>query len=377
MRSWLALMILVAGCQRRPVVDDCKIVLGDPANAVAEIGKRYPEDPVKRALVIEGCLAPDGEECDRLARIFHAIPAMMPAATGPAAARSEADDRTVCLDMPAEMRRCMRTSYVLGHQAECQRIVEGIKAAAVAPQKLPRRSEPCNGGRIVGYLAPAGAWLATGPDARCFAARRGGALDTAWLEGELRQFTRRACPPSVELAGAAGVRYQDLIAAMDAAIKVGLVDVGLSAPADSPVSFAAADARRAPPHCPATTLARGSAASPPAPPRPRPDPTRPLARLRDPIPRSPPPPRVNAATPVLILTRAELIVAGAAVATVAELMRGGGVIAPLDQALPHAPADPTIVLQADESSDMAVITRVVETANQAGYTNLLFAVKNK
>jgi biopolymer transport protein ExbD len=88
-------------------------------------------------------------------------------------------------------------------------------------------------------------------------------------------------------------------------------------------------------------------------------------------------PRVDPATPVLVLTRAELSLAGTVVATLAELTRGSGRIAALERALPQPPAAPTIVLQADERTDMAVITRVIETARNAGYTHVLFAVKHR
>ena len=381
-RAALALIAL-AGCQRKPAaVDDCKLVFDDPAHAVVELGKRYPDDAVMRAEVIERCIAPEasGDECDRLARIAAVIPSMMsPAAAGSATARSEADYRTACRGMPPEMRRCMRTSYVLGHPEECQAMLGRMKAAAAELAVAPKQSEPCNGGRVAVYVVPEGLWLATGAEARCFALRRDGELAAAWLEGELKQFSGRTCPPSVELAGAAGVRYQDAIAAMDVAIKVGLLEVGLTSPAELPGGLAAADVRRALAHCPATTLAREAAPLAPlaeaagstnsAP--------RPLVPLTEQTPLPPARPKVDASTPVVIITRDELSFRGGVVGRVAEIRRGAGPIAALASALAPSPSDPRIVLQADESTDMVVITRVIDTAQKAGYHDVLFAVKNK
>ena len=75
--------------------------------------------------------------------------------------------------------------------------------------------------------------------------------------------------------------------------------------------------------------------------------------------------------------RVQAVGPGVRVVGVAETARGTGTIDALDRALPHEPSDPTLILQADRATDMAVISRVVETVRAAGYTNVLFAVKKK
>lgn len=362
----VAIAAVVAGCSARG--DDCKIVLGDPAHAVAEMARRYPDDPVKRAAVIERCVAPDGDDCERLDRIIRAIPDMatgMPRFDTPAAARSPISVRDVCLGMPIEMRRCMLPSYLLGHDAECQAIRAQIAQVAADLHVTPRPGRPdrCDPSDVALYVTTGGVWLGTGPDARCFEPRQHGALGIDWLEAELRPLAAIHCPPAVQLAAAPGVRYRDIIAAMDAAVKVGLVNIDVSDAQTLPVSFAAADPQRAAKHCPATTVKRADA---------KPSPGRSWR---------PPDKAALADAPVLIVTPGEVSLGGKPgirpVGTLAEIARGVGVIDKLREALPPNPQDPTIVLQADQDTDAAVIARLVETANAAGYSNMLFAVKNK
>jgi biopolymer transport protein ExbD len=228
----------------------------------------------------------------------------------------------------------------------------------------------CASGAIALYVTTEGVWLGTGAESRCFDRRRGGALGTVWLREELQAFGKMACRPSVELASAAGVTYQDLIAVMDVAITVGLADVGLSTPKELVVSFANADPRNAAHHCAVTTVARpdtGDAAD-----------ARGARSARDVVP---PATQLDKTAlqqaPVVIITLDEISLAGVRVVGVAETARGTGTIDALDRALPHKPADPTLILQADRATDMAVISRVVETVRAAGYTNVLFAVKKK
>jgi hypothetical protein len=45
--------------------------------------------------------------------------------------------------------------------------------------------------------------------------------------------------------------------------------------------------------------------------------------------------------------------------------------------LPASPKDPTLIIQADASTPSATINRVITAAGNQGYTNVLFAVKNK
>ena len=51
--------------------------------------------------------------------------------------------------------------------------------------------------------------------------------------------------------------------------------------------------------------------------------------------------------------------------------------ASITAALPAAPKDPTLIIQADRSLTFAPIRAAIDAAAKVGYTNVLFAVKNK
>jgi hypothetical protein len=73
----IAVVLVVAACSKgKP--DDCAVVRDTPAQAMAELSKRYPNNPVKVAQTIETCVAPSGDECERIAKIVMAIPALAP-----------------------------------------------------------------------------------------------------------------------------------------------------------------------------------------------------------------------------------------------------------------------------------------------------------
>src|SRR5450432_2072447 len=81
-----------------------------------------------------------------------------------------------------------------------------------------------------------------------------GARDAAALDAELKTLRGApggSCTTSIEIAGATGTSYQDVITAMDHAIKVGFVDTGVLDPAALSVSFddSAARQKHAPAHC--------------------------------------------------------------------------------------------------------------------------------
>jgi biopolymer transport protein ExbD len=353
-------VIIVAACQSAKP-DDCKVVLADPPHAMAEITRRHPHDPVKVAETIERCLAPRGNPCERIATVAKAIPGMMPGAALPSG--SGVDYLAVCRGMPPAMQHCMLPSYLLGHQAECKQILDQIAHAIdIKPSTKP---STCEAGTIVVYLDDDGVWLATGtgPAARCFAARdKDDEFDGAWLEAELRPFVS-GCAPDVELSSAPDVAYADAIRAMDIAVKVGLVDIGLSEPDQAAVSFAGADHAHAAAHCPQTTIRHhddvASAAPPPSTPS---TPASGTDGLKD--------------APVVIITRDAVRLGDKPVGTIAELTIGSGSIAALAKLLPPHPANPILILQADQATDMNVILRVIDTAKAAGFPNVLFAVKN-
>jgi biopolymer transport protein ExbD len=204
-------------------------------------------------------------------------------------------------------------------------------------------------------IVPRGLWLGTGPNQRCFAARESGELDSYWLETELAQAKLAACALSLEIAGTRGVVYQDLIHAMDIAQKVGIPDPGLSQPGELAVSFAGADPGTAKRRCkpPVTKAAAQPVRNEPA--------------RREHL----------AGALVVIVTSQELTVAGRRVASVADVLAGSGVVKPLAAALPANPDHLPAVLQADAVTDMAVINRIVQTAQHAGYNDVLFVVKSR
>src|SRR5688572_2404486 len=101
----LVVVALVAACSKgKP--DDCAIVRDKPAEAMVEITKRYPGNPVKVAEVLEKCVAPSGDECERLAKIIAAIPTMSPEIQAP-----KGDVMQMCRMAPPEFRRCLFSSY--------------------------------------------------------------------------------------------------------------------------------------------------------------------------------------------------------------------------------------------------------------------------
>jgi biopolymer transport protein ExbD len=331
----------------------CDVVRRDPQHAVTSVGAKVPGDPVRIARTIEDCIAPSGDECERVARLVAAIPSMMPK---PSAIPIDGDYRQMCRDEPPEMRRCLLPSYVLGHVDECQRIQEKIAASTiVATPKSTRWADCENRGAIALEVMPGGIWLGINDTTRCFGRRRGTALDKDWLQTELGQLTRYDCRPSVEIAGEASVAYQDLISVMDVATKLGFVEVALVPSAEVVVSFAKLDPAAASPSC-----SRGA------------------PKVRDHVAAAALPRATgrdtSAAAPVIAISKTAIWVAGKDVVSTADAANASGPIAALEQALPHVTSG-TVILQADEATSASVIHHVVKTLQHAGYDGVLFAVQ--
>lgn len=239
-------------------------------------------------------------------------------------------------------------------------------------------------------VVPHGAWLGTSSGVRCFVPRKAGALDGDALEDEAKAIVLglpERCKSSVEIAAVPGVPYQDLITAMDFAIKAGLVDVGMTSPDKLDVRFddSAARERRAPAHCTGQTVT--SSKPPPPPPTSSkpispPPASGPVVDLGS-IELPPPAPKPDLSqAPVIVVTATELSFQGKGVATVTELARGKGEIRALvtvlrAQPTPADPKDKVVIIQADRAIDAGVINRVVVSTRAAGFDNVLFAVKNK
>jgi len=218
-----------------------------------------------------------------------------------------------------------------------------------------------------------GAWIGASDGARCFVARRDGALDAAALDAELKTLRGApggSCTTSIEIAGATGTSYQDVITAMDHAIKVGFVDTGVLDPAALSVSFddSAARQKHAPAHCVGSASAAAVSTS---------------TRLASASPAGAAPTNPDLAkAPVIVITRTSVELAGKDVGTAAKLAAGKGPIDALVKALKAlTPAEGAgagiLILQADASTSMALINRVIESGKAAGFANALFAVKNK
>jgi biopolymer transport protein ExbD len=383
-RALLVGLVLVAGCEKKKGDaaggNDCDIVSKDPAHAVAELSKKYPKDAVKVAKTIEDCVAPSGDMCDRVAAMVKAIPSMMPGTNAP---RSADDYAKTCFASPPEMRKCFLASYALAHDAECKKVMMDIANAAMTPV-TPSRG--CDGGRIAVLVTKEGVWVASGEgkDGRCFKASKGGAIDVNALQTEFEQWIRKDCKPAIELAAENDVKYQDMITVMDVAVQVGLPDVGMATVSELPVSFQGAEpATATTEHCPATTIASGGS-------------TGSTTAGHKTVVSAPDPaaPSNMATAIVVIVTKDEIqlsgggdvgsaaatpaVKAGKKIVTVAAAAKGSGAIAELSKELPKAASpDVPLVVQADMSTSANVISRVIETAKVAGYTNILFAVKNK
>lgn len=121
MRAWAAVIVLslAFACTRTKSdsSNDCEVVRKDPGNAAAALMQQYPGAPVKVAEIIEGCVAPSGSPCERLAKIVAAIPSLMPGGSPAVAAPDNVAE--LCAAMPPEMQRCMLPSYALAHADEC------------------------------------------------------------------------------------------------------------------------------------------------------------------------------------------------------------------------------------------------------------------
>lgn len=353
---------------------------------MAELSSRYPNNPVKVAETIEKCVAPSGEECDRIAKIVTAIPTLAPQLSLP----KPFDYAEVCRHSPPELRRCLLPSYSLGHTLECQTEMKKTLTQLEIKPKNPEHPEgdtypdDCAGFVSI-YITKDGTWLATGRDdkARCFAPRKPaapsatGELDADWLELQLRKLKATDCPPSsAELASAPDVAYRDVIATMDVSIKAGVPDVGLSEPDKLSVPLATANPKGAPSDCPPAVLHLADNA-----PGDHSSPTRDHAMPPD----NQGPPSTNtkdalASAPVLVITKDALSLSAGSTKTelgsIADASKGTGNFVALTKALPPT-KNGLLILQADASTPIAVINRVVSTAKAAGYTNVMFAVKKK
>ena len=358
MNRMVVLMVVAACSKGRP--DDCAIVRDQPATAMAELSKRYPNNPVKVAQTIEKCVAPTGDECERIAKVIAAIPTLAPQLSVPSS-----DAVKTCRTAPPEFRRCMLPSNALARASECSEILtREISSIEIKPSTAPVRD--C--GFVVIYIDLVGTWLATGKDdkSRCFAPRnKAGKLDIEWLDAQLRRAKEHPChPSSAEIAAADDVPYQDVITAMDIAIKTGFMDTGISTPATLAVPLAKASPKGAGSECPVTVI--------PVEPEDKPAATPPSAAAPSTRDRL-------ANAPVLIITTDKITLKvddkSTDVATLADAHATTNLDVMTKTLRPTR--DGLLIMQADQRTPQKVINAVVATAKAAGYDNILFAVKNR
>jgi len=342
---------LVAACGHK-ASDDCAIVRDDAEHAMERIAREYQGDPVKASEVIERCIAPSGDECDRVEKIAKAIPKMIGSA-----ALSGSGYAAACRTAPPELKPCLLPSYLLGHSEECMAALKKpieltIKPGEHAP---PPSVDDC--GVVDVEMTDTGIWLATSKDGRCFAPKKDD-YDWAWLEDELKAVHAKFdCGPSLELAATPGVKYDDVIHAMDISVKVGLLNVGLAQPEELVVQFSGT----APRVCPAPTLIKVPPAELTAAPPPK-------------LPRSGT--DTLAQAPVIIVTKDAIMFDGKLVVTLGQANAGGGVLDELAKAMPVSQRG-VVILQADKDTPSNVVNRIVATTKSRGYDNVLFAVKKK
>ncbi|MEO8846846.1 MAG: biopolymer transporter ExbD [Kofleriaceae bacterium] len=154
------------------------------------------------------------------------------------------------------------------------------------------------------------------------------------------------------LTAADTMKYQDVIAVMDALVKLGLVNISLGKAGDPPTKRTT----RPQPNIDMKWIKSADG-----------KPT--LQGTLDPMSGSP----IAKDTLVLVITKTQVTFKGEVLATPDDDKLGDKITAKL----PADPKDPTLIIQADANTSSRTIARVIEAAGVRGYTNVLFAVKNK
>jgi biopolymer transport protein ExbD len=369
----LAALLLLSACGQKVAAraSDCDVVRQDPASAEQELSRRYPGQPIKVMETIENCVAPNGDECERFAKITQAIPGMIGTTKG----MGEHDLLAICKIIPADVRRCMLPSYNLGHVDACKQALANIRQTAQAEQpeqseQLPTKPKLC--GVVSTLITNDGIWVGAADGKGCFAKRAGGELDLAWLEAAWKPFNV-ACRPALEIAATGDVPYHEIVAAMDLGRKVGLVDENTATPNElehQPGSGIA------PARCQKVTATGTPKASPPQGEPRSPDVGPGTTRsVEIDLPRADS--AARGSTPVIIVTRDEVTFATTQVGHVADLAKGVGTIDELAAALPADPTDHRIIIQANDATPYRLIVRIMDTAKAAGYESVMLVTENK
>ncbi len=315
-------ILLVACTKSAPAVAadevDCKLIDGDRANALVNLSTKYPGAPMKVAEIIEHCIAPDGDPCDRIGKIAKAIPSMMAnGTTGPS------DPTTTCRGAPPEMQRCFLPSYVLGHQSECSKMFsemadlnletrEPLPATAGVPQDCKDLAIELTTNQI-----------RFDREAMRPLPRTASGIDAAALTLALRPF-RAKCAGAATLKVADDVVWQDVIVVMDEAIKAGFTNISFEDGVDVPAR-----------------------------------PSRPPGDLGAEVTRA-----------IVVISTTQILINGKEIAA-------GDIAAGTEAALKTAKPTTQLIVQADRATVARRIKQVIVGARRAGIDNVLFAVKNK
>jgi biopolymer transport protein ExbD len=210
--------------------------------------------------------------------------------------------------------------------------------------------------------APDGLWVGTAGGARRFVARCGRDPGVRAASRELHAFLLAVrdddCAPSVDVGGAPGADFYDLLASMEAARQAGFGRIGMSGANDLIATFPAAPGAgdRAPPDCPPAAAAQVALEAPV-------HGTRALGEDQ-------------AGHPVIVSVESETISVNgkpASAVTASSL----GLIPDLARALPSPAANPIVVITGDRHLDAAIVARVVRTLSASGYQDIRFALARR
>ncbi|MBA3541144.1 MAG: hypothetical protein H0T79_16150 [Deltaproteobacteria bacterium] len=126
------LVVMAAACSKAgPPEIDCHALLADPGNALTKLTERE-SDPSKIYAMLERCLAPSGDTCDRAA----AGGAMMPSMAISDGSAGGAADRAAqwkqyaadCRTLSPDKQQCLLLSYAITHP-ECGKVQEDFRRA--------------------------------------------------------------------------------------------------------------------------------------------------------------------------------------------------------------------------------------------------------
>jgi hypothetical protein len=243
-------------------------------------------------------------------------------------------------------------------------------ARSVAPQPHPKpRCDAKRDGVLSIEVRGDGVWVGSTRGERRFVARCQGEIDGAGVAASLEAVARDAFAgrTDVEVAAVGGLSYQDLITAMDFAIKAGFPDVGLTEPDSLTVRFPLQprDADRVAAWCGQPAPLRADSSPSPCTSG---DSSKPQLTHDD-----------LARTPIVVITQTEITIAGGRITT-PEMLASGDRRAAEALAKAMQAAAPVqsgfVIVQGDAGTDTAIINAVVRAAKDAGCSPL-FAVKNR